>query len=548
MLFNSYGFIFAFVPVTLLVFFRLGAGKHLRAALAWLVAASLFFYGWWNPVYLALIAASMVFNYGIGVALSRAHARSASGTGTGTGSVGGGGAASGTGLGSGAGKAWLVLGVLANLGALGYFKYAGFLVDNANALLGTTWHLARIVLPLGISFFTFQQIAYLVDAHRGEAREYNFLQYCLFVVYYPQLIAGPIVHHREVLPQFADPETYRFHANDMAVGITIFVVGLLKKVVLADGVAEFSTPLFEAAAAGSVPTLFEAWGGVLAYTFQIYFDFSGYSDMAIGLGRMCGIRLPLNFNSPYKAPNIIEFWRRWHMTLSRFLRDYLYVPLGGNRRGKVRRYVNLMVTMLLGGLWHGAAWNFLVWGALHGLYLVLNYAWHAVRRAMGHDLTHSGVFGRGLGRVLTFVAVVVAWVFFRAADFPSALAVLRGMAGMNGALLPEAARPALGPLAPAFSALGVAFGPARLLQGAREFHWLVALLLVAWFAPSTQEWMAEHRPAIDFDPARVPAPAERLRRFVRWQPSAGWALVTAAAALVVVLHFARVSEFLYYQF
>ncbi|MBT5260335.1 MAG: MBOAT family protein, partial [Nitrospina sp.] len=347
MLFNSYAFIFLFLPVTLLGFQLIGNRGHCRVAVSWLIGASLFFYGWWNPAYLGLILTSILFNYAVGVS-----------------------------LGSRPAKTVLVVGIAANLGLLGYFKYANFFVDNINALTGSDIVLERIILPLAISFFTFQQITYLVDTYRGETQECDFLRYCLFVTFFPQLIAGPIVHHREMMPQFAKDTFCRLKAKHLAVGLTIFSVGLFKKVILADGIAVYSTPVFDAAEAGVILTFVDAWCGALAFTFQLYFDFSGYSDMAIGLGRMFGIILPVNFFSPYKASNIIEFWRRWHITLSRFARDYLYIPLGGNRKGTLLRFANLMITMLLIGLWHGAGWTFVIWGGLHGSYLVINHGWH----------------------------------------------------------------------------------------------------------------------------------------------------------------------------
>ena len=346
MLFNSYFFICIFLPITLIGFFFLGQRGHHRIAIGWLVGASLFFYGWWNPAYLVLILGSVFFNFSIGVLLGNQEAVLSK-------------------------KGLLVVGIGANLAALGYFKYANFFVNNFNVVIGSSFHLDTIILPLAISFFTFQQISYLADAYKGEIREYNFLHYSLFVTFFPQLIAGPIVHHKEMLPQFLQDGVYRPEYKNVAIGITIFAIGLFKKVCLADGIAQYATPVFQAADAGVLVSFFEAWGGALAYTFQLYFDFSGYSDMAMGLAWMFGIQLPLNFNSPYKANNIIEFWGRWHMTLSRFFRDYLYIPLGGNKRGKIRQLWNLMITMLLAGLWHGAGWTFVLWGALHGIYLVV---------------------------------------------------------------------------------------------------------------------------------------------------------------------------------
>jgi D-alanyl-lipoteichoic acid acyltransferase DltB (MBOAT superfamily) len=300
MLFNSYEFLFLFLPITLLGFHLIGKQGHHRVAIAWLVGASLFFYGWWNPAYLNLMLFSILFNYSIGISLSSTLGRKLSS------------------------KTILTIGVATNLAVLGYYKYANFFVDNLNALSDSNLILHKVILPLAISFFTFQQIAYLVDAYRGKAREYSFLHYCLFVTFFPQLIAGPIVHHKDMLPQFAKDAVYKLRSKNLAIGITIFTLGLFKKVVLADGVSVYATPVFNAAEAGMILTFFEAWTGALAYTFQLYFDFSGYSDMAIGIARMFGIRLPLNFNSPYKATSIIDFWRRWHITLSRFLRDYLY--------------------------------------------------------------------------------------------------------------------------------------------------------------------------------------------------------------------------------
>ncbi|MBL8463808.1 MAG: MBOAT family protein, partial [Thauera sp.] len=352
MLFNSPEFIYLYLPIVLVGFFWLAATSH-RIAAVWLAAASCFFYGWWNPVYLGLLGASIVFNYGMGIRLARESARPPGER----------------------RRAFLVFAVGANLLLLGYFKYFNFFADSARVVFDGHWHFDAIVLPLGISFFTFTQIAFLVDAWRGEAREFNFVHYTLFVTYFPHLIAGPVLHHREMMPQFAQPSTYRLDWENIAVGLAIFGLGIFKKVVLADGIAPHANAVFQAAEAGQALSLLDAWGGALAYTFQLYFDFSGYSDMAIGLSRMFGVKLPLNFDSPYKAGSISEFWRRWHMTLSRFLRDYLYIALGGNRKGSLRRHANLFVTMVLGGLWHGAGWTFVVWGALHGFYLMVNHAW-----------------------------------------------------------------------------------------------------------------------------------------------------------------------------
>lgn len=503
MLFNSYGFLFVFLPVTLAVAWFLGARGAARTTIGWLTVCSLFFYGWWKPVYVPLLLFSMVFNFSVGRVLGRSTRPR---------------------------RRVLLAGVAVNLGLLGWFKYANFFAGQVSLLLPQPLPLPPIVLPLAISFFTFQQIAYLCDAYEGRASEYRFLDYCLFVSFFPQLIAGPIVHHGEMMPQFRE-RPIRFRAGDAATGISIFIIGLFKKVVFADNLARFATPVFAAAAEGASPTFFEAWGGALAYTGQIYFDFSGYSDMAIGLGWMLGIRIPVNFNAPYRAANIIDFWRRWHITLSRFLRDYLYIPLGGNRLGRIRRYTNLMVTMLLGGLWHGAGWTFVLWGGLHGLYLMVNHGWRQLGRRRGWSAPGAGL--RSLYAAITFVAVVVGWVFFRAEALAPALAILEGMAGLHGVSVSDNLQQPLAGLA----RLGLQFND----MGAFEsdgLTWILPALLVAWFFPSTQRFMGREG---WFDPKERVLP-------LRW--SAGW-VCAGALALMAVLSLTRlqeVSEFLYFQF
>jgi len=518
-LFNSYPFLFLFLPVALIGFFLLGNYSRTLAGL-WLFAVSLFFYGWWNPAYVGLLLGSIVFNYGVGLALAREH------------------------TGRRAGRAqWILrLGVAADLGLLGYYKYANFFIENLDAAIGLGWQPETIVLPLGISFFTFTQIAFLVDAYRGEVKEANFVHYGLFVTYFPHLIAGPVLHHKEMMPQFAYPATYRVHWDNLSVGMTIFALGLFKKVVFADGIAPFVNPVFTTAAEGGALNFLEAWGGALAYTFQLYFDFSGYSDMAIGLSRLFGVKLPLNFASPYKSHNIIEFWRRWHMTLSRFLRDYLYFTLGGNRKGAFRRYLNLMATMLLGGLWHGAGWTFVIWGGLHGLYLSVNHAWQYLFAASDHRGTRASPVGRFLSLLLTFLAVVVGWVFFRAQDVGAALSILRGMAGINGFMLPQGLLPDA--LERALAELGVRNGSllafAELPGGGKAMlRWVICLWALVWLAPNTQQVMAHFSPALD-----TVAAAKRLR----WRPSMRWMALTSVILLYAFAEMGKVSEFLYFQF
>jgi alginate O-acetyltransferase complex protein AlgI len=409
MLFTTATFALLFLPLVLAVYYGLGRFQA-GAAVGWLFIASLFFYGWWMPEFTLLLLASITVNFFVGGRLASTvaagQAREA--------------------------KRWLWAGVAFNLGLLGYFKYANFFIGNLNAVLGGQWSAGEIVLPIGISFYSFTQIAFIVDAYQGKVRETRPVHYGLFVTYFPHLIAGPVLHHAQMMPQFADPQVMRWRPALVVTGLAVFALGLLKKVVLADGIAPYADAAFQGADAGVLPTAEEAWLGALAYTFQLYFDFSGYSDMAIGLSLMFNIRLPFNFDSPYRARSISEFWRRWHMTLSAFLRDYLYVPLGGNRHGPLRRYLNLAATMLLGGLWHGASWSFVIWGGLHGAYLMLNHGWRAFaeRRAWQSHLDGSRAFAL-LAWALTFAAAALAWVFFRAQSLDGAGRMLQAMAGQG---------------------------------------------------------------------------------------------------------------------
>jgi alginate O-acetyltransferase complex protein AlgI len=528
MLFNSYSFILFFLPLTWLVFFWVGARRHLYGA-AWLTAASLFFYGWWNPAYVWLLLGSILFNYGVGLLLARTE-RPAWLPGT---------------------KALLTVGVTGDLALLGYYKYANFFLDTINTVSGTSLSLGAIVLPLGISFFTFTQIAFLVDTYQGKVKEQNFVHYALFVTYFPHLIAGPVLHHKEMMPQFASADIYRRNYDHVAVGLTFFAIGLFKKAVLADGIAPYANAGFSAAAAGQTLSLLEAWGGALAYTFQLYFDFSGYSDMAVGLSRMFGVRLPLNFNSPYQAANIIDFWRRWHMTLSRFLRDYLYYALGGNRKGKTRRYVNLMITMLLGGLWHGAGWTFVVWGGLHGIYLVVNHAWQAFRERTGFAVGSGTPVGTIAARGLTFVAVVAGWVFFRAANLPAALAMLSGMIGANGVALPAGFAGYLGSIPDVLGHVGIVFTLGAGANFVLNYLWIAALSVIAFFLPNSQQFLSRHDPSLlSADPTtpRSPLPSPLPRYRPHWLPSKPWALAMGAMSAVGLLTLNRVTQFLYFQF
>jgi D-alanyl-lipoteichoic acid acyltransferase DltB (MBOAT superfamily) len=524
MLFNSYEFIFAFLPIVCIVYFATARSSQSAAAL-WLAAASVFFYGWWNPKFVALLLASVCFNYGAGRVISRA--------------------------GNGRARMALTLSIVVNLGVLGVFKYANFFVSTLNNA-GAQFSLLDIILPAGISFFTFTQIAFLVDSYRGIAKEYNFIHYLLFVTWFPHLIAGPVLHHKQMMPQFRHAATYRINIEHVAVGLSIFILGLSKKVLIADNLAEYATPVFKAAGDGNTLMLFEAWVGALAYSLQLYFDFSGYSDMAVGLSLLFNVRLPLNFDSPYKAVNIIDFWRRWHMTLSAFLRDYLYVPLGGNRKGPARKYVNLMATMLLGGLWHGAGWTFVLWGGLHGLYLMINHGWLGLKARLG--LGDGGYFARLFAGALTFLAVVVAWVFFRADSLTTAQSILAGMAGMNGLSLPASLADRLEPVIGKLPYLSVIFNGAfpntHLSTGGAIASIAFGCTLV-WFFPNVREIMLRYKPTWDDVAGKHPVePASQgfVARRLNWQPSPVYAIPLGILFFACVVSLTKVSEFLYFQF
>jgi len=511
-LFNSYTFIFGFLPVTLGGFFLLGRIGRRGPALAWLFGASLVFYAWWNPADLPFLLVSIAFNYTLSLALRRVpggHLRTSI----------------------------LGAGVAANLLFLGYHKYAGFLVASINAVAGTRLPAIHRPLPLAISFFTFQQIVFLVDGFRRRRAATGPLRYATCVSFFPHLLAGPIVQYSQLMPQFTRRAILRPQAMMIAAGITIFTIGLVKKVIFGDTLARYVPIAFGAAASGLELTLVEAWAAALSYTFQIYFDFSGYSDMAIGLALMLGIALPVNFNSPYKADSIIDFWRRWHITLSAFLRDYLYIPLGGGRAGHLRRYVNLMVTMLLGGLWHGAAWTFVAWGALHGLYLLINHAW----RAAGIRTTVPG--SRYAARLVTFAAVVIAWVLFRADTLDSAGRIIGAMFGANGFVLPHAWSARIAALAGGGAPGPVARGMGT-LGGGSELGWLAASFVVVWLCPNTQQIMAAWARSHFASHAMALAEPAHLA----WQPVPRWGLAIALLAFIGIMGLTRASAFIYFNF
>jgi len=400
MLFNSYEFIFIFLPITLGIYFWLNKQRLTSASKAWMVFVSLFFYSWWNAIYLPLMLGSILFNFAVGSTITHINGTQSSKK-------------------RFSSKTMLLFGIVANVLLLGYFKYMDFFIANINAMTNTHMDMIHIVLPLGISFFTFTQIAYLVDAYRDEVKEMDYLNYTLFVTFFPHVLAGPILHHKEMMPQFDAVRNKVLQPKNITAGMYLFGIGLFKKVVIADTFAVWVSYGYGDTAS---LTLITAWATSLAYTFQLYFDFSGYTDMALAVALLFNIKLPINFNSPYKAVNIQDFWRRWHITLSRFLRDYIYFPLGGNQHGQWRTYSNLFTVFLVGGLWHGASWMFVMWGALHGAAIVLHRLWQNMGLKMNPFL----------GWFLTFNFINITWVFFRAEEWNDAVNVLYGMFGLNG--------------------------------------------------------------------------------------------------------------------
>lgn len=500
MLFNSWLFILAFAPLAI------GGAAVLRkrvgrtSTIVYLGLASLVFYGASNPRHLPILLASILVNQLLAQRIAASGAQPA--------------------------RRWLLLGLALNIGGLFVFKYLAFAAQVLGGATGMPWAISPFELPVGISFFTFTQIAYLVDVHGRTSTPHAGPSYLLFVSYFPHLVAGPVLRHNETIDQFSSPRLAALRPTDVERGLVLFAFGLAKKVLIADPLAPFADATFRAADAGTLLSFWEAWAGLLSYTFQIYFDFSGYSDMALGLSLLLGIDIPVNFHSPYRATSMIDFWRRWHISLSRFLRDYVYIPLGGNRKGPARRHLNLVLTMLVGGLWHGAAWGFIAWGALHGLYLLVNHLWR-------ERVSPRVRLPSALGAVLTFVAVALAWSFFRAHTIEGAFTLLAGACGLNGMALPQS----LGQLS------------ARLQHALPWVHWmpsgmfpndlsetkLAALAslgvaaVLAWFAPAS----------VALAQADATQTAPLGVRTLLW---AGIVLAVSLSAMT------RESPFLYFQF
>lgn len=530
MLFNSFGFLALYLPVTLLVFYALGSRSR-QYAIRWLIIASLVFYGFWRPLNVLIILPSIAINFAIASILLRLNSddgpRSRS-------------------------KALLIAGIFFNVAFLGVFKYTDFVTGAINDALATHLPLLHIILPLGISFITFQKIAFLVDVQAGRVRSFSLQEYCTFVLFFPQLIAGPIVHYREMMPQF-NAVSCRFDEQNFAIGLTLLVFGLFKKVVIADSIAHYVTPIYEHSAAGGQTSALLAWVAAVGFTLQIYFDFSGYTDMALGLARFFGIKLPQNFNSPLRAASIIDFWLRWHMTLTRFLTAYIYNPLlltltrQRQSRGKpvfsgrnttVGAFLSLlmfptMTTMFISGVWHGAGYGFIIWGLLHGLYLTINHAWRLTAARLWSDRVQYHRVMRPAGLVLTFVVVTATMVFFRASTIDSALDMVKGLIGLNGSSLHGITQHDTG-----------IFADWVMRDFIKMAFWIIGPMAIALACPNTMQILARYEPALGVRPE----PALLVTGTpVMWNISVRWGLAVSAAAAIAVV-FMGPSEFLYWQF
>lgn len=454
MLFNSYIFIFVFLPIALIGYYLLNHFVKYRLSKLFLIGMSLWFYGYFNMEYLVIIIASILLNYSLVSMIHKTEHK----------------------------KLCLWIGIGLNVGILFYFKYMDFFIQNVNALLSTNIPLLKLLLPLGISFFTFQQLSFIIDSYKDPSLQYSLLDYTLFVVFFPQLIAGPIVTHDEMIPQFNDDKKKRFSADAFALGITAFAFGLAKKVLIADTFGNFVNYGFE-----NISTLgsFNAIFVTVAYTIQIYFDFSGYCDMATGIAKMFRLDLPMNFNSPYKAFSVTEFWKRWHMTLTRFLRNYIYIPLGGNRKGKYRTYLNLWLVFLISGIWHGANYTFIVWGMLHGFVMVIE--------RMNRDRIKR--LHPALSWMITFIFINIAWIFFRADSIGDAIAMIKEIAMLQ--FTPISTDMIYAGQCVGIEKLITLFGSTQIkLKTAYPIIMQLAVLFMILFCKNTNERISDFKPTI----------------------------------------------------
>ena len=498
MLLNSFSFLFLFLPVALFFFYLAGSSRF-QLAIPWLAGISLTFYAFFGWALTVLLVGSIIMNYALGMLLNDNSPNNRKRA-----------------------KLTLFFGIICNIGVLIFFKY--FDIFGGTRPSAFTIDLRpNLIMPLALSFFTFQQIMYLVETWRGKLKDTKFLHHFLYITFFPQLLIGPIVRPSEFFPQLKDKNVFHIDAARFATGLTLISFGLFKKVILADGISRYANSAFDAAAQGAILSLEEAWSGTLSFTLQIYFDFSGYSDMAVGLGYLFGFRLPINFNSPYKASSLISFWHRWHITLSQFVRDYIYIPFGGNRHGSLRRSVNIIKIMLLAGIWHGAGATFIIWGGAHGIGLVINHYWQDLRKSLGHSLKNENFFSKITARIVTFLTVTVLWVFFRAENLDSALSIFQSLLGMHTPPDPD-------------------FNNVKISEDRLWFF-----LLIIWFAPNTKEIMFEHSDENKkLDPLQQSP--ESKKRWYHWHPNQLWAALTALLFIICILELTQSREFIYFQF
>ena len=530
MLFNSYSFLFGFLPITILVFILLNkifANK--KISICWLVAASMFFYSWWNPPYVILLIASVALNFFFGRLLNKSRS-----------------------------KAFLILSITFNLVLLAYFKYFNFFIENARILFDFSYNFTQIILPLAISFFTFQQIIYLLDSYKGLTKDYGFIEYSLFVTFFPQLIAGPIVNHKDVMPQILNDNFGSLRLNDLAVGLSIFFIGLFKKVVIADSLSVYVISIMNANEIGVQLTFLESWLGMIAYTFQLYFDFSGYSDMAVGLARIFGIILPINFLSPLRSINIAKFWRRWHITLSDFIKNYLYYPSSlkftrlsiMNQHGATKTFLvatclPMMYAWGLAGLWHGASWNFVIYGLMQGLYLIIFQLWSKIKHPA---LSTNSILMKAVTQfhavLLTYLCVLFSWVFFRTENIISAITYLESMLGLNGIIIPFSMQSII----PTFMInleifeFGSSLKNGLLTSNPENLLYLISICtFVVFVMPNIYEYFESHHQTKEqiFTRSLIRA---------RWNFNLISVLIISIFAVFGIMFIQGESEFLYFQF
>ena len=530
MLFNSYQFIFLFLPITWLGYYFIFKIWNSGNAIFWLIFCSLFFYSWWNPIYFFLIILSILINFFVASLINNYEK-----------------------------KIFLILGILFNISLLAYFKYYNFFVEIVIFTSNLELITKIIILPLGISFYTFQQITFLVDVHNKKINNVNFKDFVIFITFFPQLIAGPIVHHTQVLYQFKNNYFNEKKLSYLSIGFSIFVIGLFKKVVIADNLAFYSSPIFFAANHSMSVSFLEAWSGILCYSLQIYFDFSGYSDMAIGLGYMFGIKLPLNFNSPYKASDIGEFWRRWHITLGIFFKNYVFYPLSLfftrlSLRKKRNKYINYTLTMFMPslltytliGVWHGSGINFLLFGTMHAFFIIINNIW---KRSQGIKIKNFykkySLTSYLLSCFLVFLSFSISLVFFRAPTYESAVIIYKAMLSINNTIIPESWFLILHSLIGQnlMDFVGINHGLLPFFFGINQILIILLLYLFCLLAPNTKSLFHDYFPSI------TKSDEDRLKIFkVHWKPNIYWSIVICFLFTYTVMNLSNISEFIYFQF